>query len=296
MDRAGKRQEGGLMYIYIVEDDESVVTMLEDIIQDNELGKVCGSSGTHGADTEEILALSPDVLLMDFLIPGKDGVEVLRELRSSGLKAKVVMISQVSAKNMIGKAYEAGVDFYISKPINIREVTAVIRNAESQLKNERTIDNLRTMLLSEAVRTGAAPSQPGPGNYEKKLRYILTKLGMAGERGASDIISVCLYLKDRQDSAAGWSVSGICAKLSDSPKIMEQRMRRSIAVGMSTIANMGIEDYMNEIFAEFSGTLFPFEEVRREMDFVRGKRSSGGKAGIRKFIDGLMAEAERSEN
>lgn len=282
------------MQIYIVEDDESVVTMLEDIIEDNDLGEICGSSG---ADTEEILTLRPDVLLMDFLMPGKDGVEVLRELRGKGLGAKVIMISQVSAKNMIGKAYEAGVDFYINKPINIREVTTVIRNVESQLKNERTIDHLRSMFLSEIDRGERAAAGPKPQEaYEKRLRYILTRVGMAGEKGAADIINVCLYLKNKKENVADWSVSGICAQMSDSPKIMEQRMRRSIAAGMSSIAHMGIEDYMNEIFVEFSGTLFPFEEVRSEMDFARGKRDSGGKVSIRKFIDGLMMEAERSES
>jgi two-component system response regulator YcbB len=56
---------------------------------------------------------------------------------------------------------------------------------------------------------------------------------------------------------------------------------------------MGIEDFMNETYTLYSGTLFSFEDVKAEMDYLRGKRTSGGKVSIKKFIDGLMLEAER---
>ena len=85
----------------------------------------------------------------------------------------------------------------------------------------------------------------------------------------------------------------MCEKVSDSPKNMEQRIRRAIAAGMSNIAHMGIEDFLNETFTAYSGTLFSFEEIKAEMDFIRGKKNYGGKVSIKKFIDGLMLEAER---
>jgi len=74
---------------------------------------------------------------------------------------------------------------------------------------------------------------------------------------------------------------------------MEQRVRRAIAVGMANLAHMGIEDFMNETFTAYSGTLFPFEEIRAEMDHIRGKRKYGGKVSIKKFIDSLMLAADR---
>ena len=64
------------MEIYIVEDDVTVISILEDIIEDNELGTVCGTTEGGPANVDEILALEPDVILVDFLMPGKDGVEL----------------------------------------------------------------------------------------------------------------------------------------------------------------------------------------------------------------------------
>lgn len=294
--RAGVSVKKSEMQIYIVEDDPSVVNVLEDIIEDNELGTVIGTSGENGADIDEILIKQPDVILMDFLMPGKDGVQTAEELRSRGSEAKIVMISQVASKDMIGKAYAAGIDFFISKPINLIEVKTVISNVEKQLKNEKTIANLKTMFMNE-IGDMAKPEKKEPetenADYEKKIRYVLSRIGMSGEKGADDIVRICIFLRDNGKRAASVSIGKVCEILSDTPKTMEQRVRRAIAVGMSNLAHLGIEDYMNETFTEYSNTLFPFEEVRCEMDYIRGKRAYGGKISIKKFIDALMLEADR---
>ena len=49
-----------------------------------------------------------------------------------------------------------------------------------------------------------------------------------------------------------------------------------------------IEDYMNEIFTEYSNGLFNFEQVKIEMDFIRGKSQKRGKVNLKKFIDGIV--------
>lgn len=59
------------MEIYIVEDDMSVISVLQDIIEDNDLGIICGTSEGQPADVDDILAKNPDMVLIDFLMPGK---------------------------------------------------------------------------------------------------------------------------------------------------------------------------------------------------------------------------------
>lgn len=59
------------MRIYIVEDDTSVIGILEDIVEGNELGVVCGDSGGEPANLGQILALDPDLVLVDLLMPQK---------------------------------------------------------------------------------------------------------------------------------------------------------------------------------------------------------------------------------
>ena len=279
------------MRIYIVEDDISIISILEDIIETHNLGEICGDCGGEVANISDILRCKPDVVLVDFFMPVMDGVEVVNEIRKLNSSIKFIMISQVSSKELIGKAYTAGLNFFIQKPINLIEVKSVLGNIKTQIENERTLENIRKMFV-----TGTAMPQAEPAvedEYSKKIRMILSHIGMSGEKGCGDIISICEYLHHNKIPVSQISVSQMCEAVSASPKNMEQRVRRAIAAGMNNIAHMGIEDFMNETFMRYSSTLFSFEDVRSEMDHIRGKSPYSGKISIKKFIDGLMLEADR---
>ena len=84
------------------------------------------------------------------------------------------------------------------------------------------------------------------------------------------------------------NLNEIASYLNLNAKSLDQRMRRAISKGLSNISYLGIEDYMNEVFMMYSSSLFNFEEVKNEMDFIRGKQKINGKINLRKFIDGLI--------
>lgn len=313
------------MVIYIIEDDETMIEILEDLIEEYELGDVVGSSTDPYEALQKVPQVKPDIILVDFLMPGMDGAELVRQLRKEGCAAVFIMLSQVSSKDMIGKAYDAGIEFFITKPINLNELKSVLTTVARQIRNERTVATLRNLFMSEiglgegmtappAGETAAAQmpheqvqEAPGQGEpqakaqaestgdeFAKNVEKILVLLGMAGEKGSADIIRVCSYLKENSMSMQQENVRIICGELSDAPKSMEQRMRRAVKTGLTNLAHLGIEDFMNETFTEYSSTLFPFEEVRTEMDYIRGKRSYGGKVSLKKFIESLMLQAERT--
>ena len=80
------------MRIYIVEDDISVIHILEDIVESGDLGEICGDCGGEPADVHEVLRARPDVVLVDFFMPVMDGVEFVRELRSFNATIKLSLI------------------------------------------------------------------------------------------------------------------------------------------------------------------------------------------------------------
>lgn len=271
------------MKLFIMEDDLSVIGILEDIVERNGLGTVCGDSG-EGVDFDQILALDPDIILTDLLMPGKDGIQIVRELREMGCFAKFIMISQVSSKEMIAKAYTAGVEFFIQKPINLIEVCQVIRNVTQQLENERALKAIQGIF---AGRTPAPPPAPSQDRERRRLKAILSQLGMAGEKGSQDIIELCLMLREEGATASQIGMASLCARLGGTPKSTEQRIRRAVERGLRHLASLGLEDYNNETFLHYSGRLFSFQEVRAEMASLRGS-GQGGKANLKKFLDGLL--------
>lgn len=278
------------MRICIIEDDLSVIGVLEDIVDSCGLGTICGDTGDGPPDLPHIIALAPDLILIDLLMPGKDGIQVVRELREMGCQAKFIMISQVSAKEMIAKAYTAGVSFFIQKPINLIEVRQVISTVAAQIENERALKAIQQVF---AVRDTAAAAQSiSLSDYRlKRLKYILSQLGMAGEKGSKDILDLCTLLLEEGGSAAQIPVSTLCTRLPGPPKTIEQRARRAVDRCLSHIASLGLEDYNNEIFLRYATRLFSFQEVRAEMAFQQG-RGQRGKASLKKFLDGLVLLAE----
>lgn len=275
------------MRIYIIEDDATIIGILEDIVERAGLGTVCGDTGEAPPDLDRILALDPDLILIDLLMPGKDGIQVVRELRELGCQAKFVMISQVSSKEMIAKAYTAGVEFFIQKPVNLIEVRQVIGSVGRQIENERALKAIQSVFSGREP----APQENRLDRDRRRLKYILSHLGMAGEKGSQDILDLCALLLEQGRTASQVGVSALCAHLSGNPKSLEQRARRAVEKGLSHVASLGLEDYNNEFFVRYAARLFPFQEVRAEMAHLQGK-GPGGKANLKKFLDGLLVLVE----
>lgn len=278
------------MKIYIIEDDISVISVLEDIVEENGLGTICGDTDGEPPNLQEILALDPDMILVDLLMPGKDGIQVTRELKEAGCRAKFIMLSQVSDKEMVAKAYTAGVEFFIQKPINLIEVRQVVSNVRTHIENEQALKAIQQVF---AFREPAASRpQPAYDRQRRRMKAILSQLGMAGEKGSQDIIELCVILLREHTSVSQIGMSNLCARLNDSPRTTEQRARRALEKGLRHIASLGLEDYNNECFVRYSARLFPFQEVRNEMLFQQEKGQNRGKANLKTFLDGLMILAE----
>lgn len=111
--------------------------------------------------------------------------------------------------------------------------------------------------------------------------------------GSEDIIAVVMHLLESKENINDITLKELCSRLSDSPKSMEQRIRRAAASGMINIANLGLEDYMNETFTEFANSLYSFEQVKKEMDFARGLTEQRGTVNLKQFLQGLVFIAEK---
>lgn len=279
------------MRFYLVDDDIMVIRILENIIEEAELGDVVGYSTESEAAIQDIIMKKPDIVLVDMLMPIKDGTRVVSEVRSQAESIYFIMISQVSTKNMISKAYTAGIEFYINKPINKIEVVSVIKRVKEKITLEKNFKIIESM-----VSGGGIESKPRVKDSQlRNIRVVFSKLGIMGEKGGEDILLICRYMLDNGLNNFDFKVKDICDMLSENPKAMEQRVRRAINKGLINIASVGIEDYMNENFTRYSNSLYDFENVKAEMDYIRGKRDSGGKISVKRFIENILLVSEVSE-
>ena len=281
------------MRFYLIDDDPAILETLRMILEDGGRGTVTGCAPSALDALEDLHYQQPDIVLVDLLMPGMDGIEFVRRAKERCPSTRYIMLSQVTSKEMVAEAYAAGVDFFIAKPINCVEVLSVVGQVEKLLSMDRTLDQMRSLLGGGVQAPAAAPGDPAPrepgSGAQSALACVLHRLGISGDPACRDITQAVEFLIDCGGRCAPLTVSQLCAKFSDSPKAMEQRIRRAATAGMVNLANLGIEDYANDTFTEYAGTLYQFEQVRREMDCIRGKSPNHGRVSVKKFLYTLAA-------
>ena len=281
------------MKFYLIDDDKNILHILKRIIRDRGLGEIAGTA-ENGLDAlTDLPLLNPDIVIVDLLMPEIDGISFVKRARLALPDLTFIMLSQVASKDMIADAYSAGVEFYIHKPINSIEVESVLRRVSESLTARRTLQQVQSIFQTQQAILQSANgglSEPVEKPYLVKLKGILQKLGITGERGSKDIISLVDYLIQHNQKVENVTLSELCSRFSDNPKSMEQRIRRTANIGMVNLANLGLEDYANDTFTTYSNSLYNFEQVRREMDFIRGKSVRHGNVKIKNFLNALIQE------
>ena len=106
-------------HFYIADDDRGIRTILKSIIEQHQLGNVIGLADNGNTAIEEIRRHHPEIVLIDLLMPQVDGIGVVAALKKQGYPGAFIMISQVDSKEMISGAYQQGIEFFISKPLNV---------------------------------------------------------------------------------------------------------------------------------------------------------------------------------
>ncbi|MBI5524891.1 MAG: response regulator [Deltaproteobacteria bacterium] len=130
-----KRAERFRPTVMVVDDEPMVCRILEKILGEEGHNVVAATSG------EQALALAaearPDIVLLDIVMPGMDGVATLRELRRRGHHGPVVMLTAHGTVETAREAMNLGAYDYVTKPFNLNFLKSVIREGLHDRLQER---------------------------------------------------------------------------------------------------------------------------------------------------------------
>lgn len=277
------------MKIFVLDKNKDDINTLRNIIHENYLGYLMGVSSEPSEAIEEIITSKPDLVVLDMLQDEFDGFLIIKEIKKENINTKFIMISNLTSKENVEKAYILGVEYFIYKPINHIEIENVIKKVKYKIELEEKINKIQ-QIFNEI--SPISEERLESKDCEQDIKFILFKLGIMGEIGSEDLIRVVSFLIKNKIRTSNISIREICARFTNNPRVMEQKMRRTVNIAMTNIASLGIEDYMNETFVEYSNTLFNFEQIKREMDYLRGKSNEKGSINMKKFLSGLCILCE----
>ncbi|XPV52657.1 MAG: response regulator [Halarcobacter ebronensis] len=113
------------MKILIIEDDEKIVNFLKKGLEEESYSVDYSLNGDEGIYLASVNAY--DLILLDIMLPVKDGIEVCKTLRADGINTPIIMLTAKDSIEDKIKGLDIGANDYLAKPFSFSELLARIR-------------------------------------------------------------------------------------------------------------------------------------------------------------------------
>jgi two-component system phosphate regulon response regulator PhoB len=173
--------------ILVVDDEPAIRDMINTAL--DAAGFDCLQAENAQQAHAMIIDEQPDLVLLDWMMPGTSGIELIRRLQRDELTntIPVIMLTAKAAEDNMIQGLEVGADDFITKPFSpralIARINAVLRRAESELPQEPIeVGQLRFDPISHRVTIADQPVTMGPTEF-RLLSFFLTHQERVFSRG-----------------------------------------------------------------------------------------------------------------
>jgi two-component system copper resistance phosphate regulon response regulator CusR len=171
------------MRVLIIEDDEKTARAVVSGLEGGGFSAAAAYSGEEGLSL--LNAESFDMLVLDWMLPGLDGIEILRTLRARGSKTPVLLLTARDGVEDRVLGLESGADDYLVKPFAFAELLArirsLLRRASPAEALKKTVADLMVDLEARRVSRAGKPIELTPREFDL-LAYLLRQPGQVVTR------------------------------------------------------------------------------------------------------------------
>jgi two-component system, OmpR family, alkaline phosphatase synthesis response regulator PhoP len=212
--------------ILAVDDEEDILELLRFNLTKERFAVACAASGEEALKTA--LAQRPDLILLDLLLPGMDGLEVARRLKSdpSTREIPVIMVTAKGEEADIVTGLEVGAEDYITKPFSrkvlIARVRAVLRRKAAGPADDKEVVAVHDLVIHPGRREVLVKGKPVVLTFTEFgiLNFLARRPGWVFTR--SQIVDAVkgdeYFVTDR---AVDVQIVGLRKKLGSAAKVIE---------------------------------------------------------------------------
>lgn len=179
------------MKILIVEDESELAADLSGYLSGQDYR--CELAADYDQAIEKITSYTYDCILLDLMIPGGDGLQVLELLKRENRNDGVIIISAKSALDDKIKGLQIGADDYLSKPFHLSELAArvysVIRRKQFDNSNTVQHDELTVDLLAKTVEIKGVSVNLTKKEFELLLLFLGNKQKVISKNALAEHLS-----------------------------------------------------------------------------------------------------------
>jgi DNA-binding response OmpR family regulator len=180
-----EKNEHRIMRVLVVEDEKKTASFIRKSLQ----AAGCAVDMLHNGD-DALTAMthtSFDVVVLDVMLPGRDGLSIVRQLRERGTRTPVLLLTARGETSEKVEGLDAGADDYLSKPFAMEELVARVRalgrrGVESKALTLR-VGDLSLNTVTREVKRGDKAIDLAPREY-RLLEFLMRSTGRISDRMA----------------------------------------------------------------------------------------------------------------
>ncbi len=218
--------------LLVVDDNKNLVDMVKEYFKNSSNIEVLFEAydGEEGIEIIQREKDNYDVIMLDLIMPKKDGLYVLEEMKKRGIEKQIVVTTSYNASDVIRKVSELGVSYFILKPFDLNDLEKRILDTANLSKNEeKTIDlyhNNIQVSITKVLHELGIPS------HIKGYQYIREGIGI---------------IYDKPETIGGITKE-LYPELAQKFDTTVSRVERAIRHAIEVSWNRGSWDLMEEIF------------------------------------------------
>ena len=218
--------------LLIIDDNKNLVDMIEEFFLDHKFIKVSlkAYSGEEGIKLIENRINDYDAIILDLIMPNKDGIYVLEEMKRKNINKPVIISTSYNSDSMIRRVSEYGVQYFLLKPYEL-----------SDLEN-------RIIELSNVVEKENKNINIYHNNLQISVTKILHELGVPSHIKGYQYIREGILLLYNNPEMIGGITKELYPEIADKFNTTVSRVERAIRHSIEVSWNRGDWDLMEEIF------------------------------------------------
>lgn len=170
--------------ILVVEDDATIARVIE--LELTHAGYEVSKAADGDTALDVVGDFGPDLILLDLMLPGTDGLEVARRMREDGMSTPILMLTARSETQDVVTGFDAGADDYLRKPFEVPELLSRVRALLKRVGHEASgsvykAGNIEIDPASRSVTVNAHPVEFTAKEYDL-LEFFVANAGRVVSR------------------------------------------------------------------------------------------------------------------
>ena len=218
--------------ILIIDDNKSLVQMIKEYFSDHADIKITleAYDGAEGFRLIETKKEEYDIVLLDLIMPNKDGIAVLEEMKKKDINKKVIVLTSYNPQDMIRKVSEMGASYFMLKPFELVD-----------LEN-------RIIEVAEGIKYGGKTIDLYHNNLQKSITNTLHELGVPSHIKGYQYIREGITLVYQNPELVGGITKELYPEIAKKYETTVSRVERAIRHAIEVSWNRGNWQLMEEIF------------------------------------------------